>query len=376
MRGNRYFLASPTLGCFTARQLVRLSDIAGLTPGDAAAYADVLIDTLGPVAARRLDEPPPYRTFLSDDHTPVEYSFAFVPGAAPMLRVLLEPGCGADGLASNGRAGLRRVREMARAWNFSTDRLDELEDLFFPDRPEGPLALWLALELCPGGVPKVKVYLNPAASGAERSFATVRKAMRRLGHAKAFKSLPAADGFPFLALDLGDWDTPRVKVYLRHDGLSATRAPGLSRMPDGPAPAEVTEFFRTVAGLDPSGAADAVPLTGRPVLSCHAFTDTTAERPSGFTLHIPVRDYVRHDGEALERAETVLARHGVDPAPLLGSLPAVTSRLPEEGIGLIAYLALVHQQGRPPRVTAYLSSEAYAVRPPLRVPGRRAAMAV
>jgi hypothetical protein len=33
-------------------------------------------------------------------------------------------------------------------------------------------------------------------------------------------------------------------------------------------------------------------------------------------------------------------------------------------VGLIAYLALAHQQGRPPRVTAYLSSEAYAVRPP------------
>jgi hypothetical protein len=34
-------------------------------------------------------------------------------------------------------------------------------------------------------------------------------------------------------------------------------------------------------------------------------------------------------------------------------------------VGLIAYLALAHQRDRAPRVTAYLSSEAYAVRPPV-----------
>jgi DMATS type aromatic prenyltransferase len=376
MRGGRNSPAGPTLGSFAARQLVRLSDIAGLSPDDTAAYADVLIDTLGPVAARPLCEPPPSPTFLSDDHTPVEYSFAFLPGAAPTLRVLLEPGCGADSMARNGRTGLRVVREMARAWNFSTDRLDELQDLFFPVRPKGLLALWLALELRPGGVPGVKVYLNPAARGRKRALDTVREAMRRLGHAEAFAALPPADGLPFLALDLGDWEAPRVKVYLRHDGLSATEAAGLSRMPAGPAPAALTEFFRTVAGLDPTGVEDNVPLTGKPVLSCHAFTDCATARPSGFTLHIPIRDYVRHDGEALERAVAALFRNGVDPAPLLGALTAVTSRLPEEGVGLLAYLALVHQQGNPPRVTAYLSSEAYAVRPPVRVPRRRAALAL
>ncbi|CAL9634275.1 tryptophan dimethylallyltransferase family protein [Streptomyces sp. enrichment culture] len=372
MRKGRTSLAVPALGCFTARQLVRLCDVAGLPPEDSATYADVLLHTLGPMASRPLHEPPPCRTFLSDDHTPVEYSFAFHTGAAPMLRVLLEPGWAADTLAENGRAGLRAVRDMARTWRFATDRLDELEDLFFPEDPEGPLALWCALELCPGGVPKVKVYLNPAASGAERSHATVREAMRRLGHGEAFAALPPADGFPFLALDLGDWETPRVKVYLRHDGLSAAEAPGLSRMPAGPEPETVTEFFRTAAGLDGTGTDDAVPLTGRPVLTCHAFTESTAGLPSGFTLHIPVRDYARHDGESLERAATALYRIGVDPAALLGSLSAVTARLPEEGVGLIAYLALVHQQGCPPRVTVYISSEAYAVRPPVRVPVRGA----
>ena len=47
-----------------------------------------------------------------------------------------------------------------------------------------------------------------------------------------------------------------------------------------------------------------------------------------------------------------------------GRWPPSPPRPLEDGAGLIAYLALVHERGRPPRVTAYLSSEAYGVRPP------------
>ncbi len=352
-----------TLGAFTRAQLVRLCEIAELSPDDTESYARTLVEALGPAAERSLALPPPTRTFLSDDHTPVEYSLSFSPGRAPVLRVLVEPGCGADTRAENGRIGLDVVRAMARRWDFSTERLDEIEDLFFPAQPKGPLALWIALELVPGGVPRVKVYLNPAASGVKRSAKTVRKALRRLGHKRAYAALPKADGHPFLALDLGRWETPRVKVYARHLDLSAAEAGGLSRTGSGPGPAEIQEFFRATAATDD--------LDRRPGLSCHSFTETETGRPSGFTVHIPVRDYARDDGEVLERAVDVLRTHGMDPAPLVGSLSALTTRRPEDGVGLIAYLALAHQQGHPPRVTAYLSSEAYAVRPPTEQ-GRRA----
>ncbi|MEU9593513.1 tryptophan dimethylallyltransferase family protein [Streptomyces sp. NPDC048193] len=349
-----------TLGALTSGQLRRLGLVAGLSETDIDTYARVLTDTLGASGDRTLALPPPNRTFLSDDHTPVEFSLSFQPGAAPALRVLLEPGCGADSLAHNGRVGLETVRAMAKRWNFTTGPLDAVRDLFLPRAPHGPLALWCALELRPGGVPKVKVYLNPAASGPERTVETVREALYRLGHRQAFATLPAADGYPFVALDLGDWEEPRVKVYLRHDNLTAGQAGRLSRMDPGPHPAGVEDFFLTAAGA----ATRVARLAGRPGLTCHSFTDTGTARPSGFTLHIPVRDYARHDGEALARGVSVLRRYGVD-SPVLGrALAAVTGRRPEDGVGLIAYLALAHQQDRAPRVTAYLSSEAYAVRPP------------
>lgn len=359
----------PTLGALTAGQLLGLCRVVGLESSDAEGYATTLIEALGKAAERPLDLPPPSPTMLSDDHTPVEYSLSFLPGEAPSLRVLLEPGCAAAGLKRNGRLGLRAIREMAERWKFRTDALDDVEDLFFPSAPRGSFALWCALELTPGGVPRMKVYLNPNASGKARSAETVRKALRRLGHKKAFAALPPADGYPFLALDLGDWDEPRAKVYVRHDHLAAAEAPALVRMEPGPGPEEIEDFFRIAAGPGGGGVGGTgereVRLSGRPALTCHAFTEAGAGRPSGFTLHIPVREYARHDGEALARATTLLARYGMDTTSLWRALAAVTPRRPEDGVGLIAYLALALQQGRPPRVTAYISAEAYEVRPPV-----------
>ncbi|GAA1925379.1 DMATS family aromatic prenyltransferase [Streptomyces sodiiphilus] len=353
------------LGSFVAGQLTRLCRAVGLGHADAHGYADLLTQSLEHVVERPLDLPPHAPTFLSDDHTPVEFSLSFVPGADPTLRVLLEPGHGAGDLAANGRTGLRVVRAMAQRWGFTTDRLDELEDLFFPPSPQGPLALWLALELRPGGVPKVKVYLNPAASGKDRAARTVREALCRLGHERAFATLPQADGYPFLALDLGDWETPRAKIYLAHQGLSVADSGALSRMDPGPEPHVLQEFLCTAGDLDASPAfRDSARFAGRPVLSCHSFTEAKSGLPSGFTLHFPVRDYASHDGEARARARALLSRYGMDPAPLDRALAGVSGRRLQDGVGLIAYLALVHELGRPPRVTTYISSEAYKVQPP------------
>ena len=360
-RRARWARAQDTLGGHAAFQLLRLCEVVGLDQADATGYARTLAEALGPVARRPLDLPPATRSFLSDDHTPVEFSLSFAAGGAATLRVLLEPGSGVGGLALSGRTGLGIVRDLARRWEVSTERLDALEDLFLPPSPQGPLALWCALELLPGGVPRIKVYLNPAASGAAAANGTVREALRRLGHGQAFASLPDTGRHLFFALDLGDREEPRVKVYTVHDDLSAAEAGGLSRMEGGPGPAEVEAFFRAAAGI---GVGEDARLDRRPVQTCHAFTETATGLPSGFTLYVPVRDYVRHDGEALDRAAGLLRRYGVDPAQLVGSLAAVTSRRPEEGAGLIAYLGLAHQQGRPRRVMAYISSEAYEVRPP------------
>ncbi|SEG88418.1 aromatic prenyltransferase, DMATS type [Actinacidiphila yanglinensis] len=352
------------LGDLVTAQLGRLCEVAQFDRADAQTYARVLTDGLGPVAVRSLALPPPSNSFLSDDHTPVEFSLAFQPGATPALRVLLEPGAGTEDLAANGRTGLRVIREMAERWKFSTARLDQLEDLFFPASPEGPLALWCALDLRPGGVPGVKVYLNPAANGYDRTEETVREALARLGYRDAFDTLPSGDGLPFVALDLGAWKAPRVKVYVTHEQLVAEQAAEIPRGASDRERDEARSFFRTIAGGSEEGGDDGEGPLIRRALTCHSFTETATGLPSGYTLHMPVRGYVRDDGQARGRAVAVLRRLGMDSAALDRALSAATSRPLDDGVGLLAYVALVHQRGQAPRVTVYVSSEAYEVQPP------------
>ncbi|WP_326696295.1 prenyltransferase [Streptomyces sp. NBC_01754] len=354
-----------TLGDHVLGQLRRLGATVGLSEADTELYGQVLIDSLAGVAHRPLSLPPASPTFLSDDHTPVEFSLAGAPGVAPALRVLVEPGWAHSDMVDSGRAGLAVIRAMGARWGFATDQLDALADLFFPDAAQGPLALWYALDLRAGGVPGVKVYLNPSASGPESAARTVREALRRLGYGQAFEQLPPAVGYPFLALDLGAWTSPRIKVYVRHSRMSADDACALSRT-SGATAADIRYFFHAAAGsLEPPerGGNDTLRLVRRPALTCHSFTEGDSD-PSGFTLHIPVRDYVRDDEEALARATALLTRTGMDPTVLSRSLGALTQRTLADGVGLIAYLALVYERNRPPRLTAYLSSEAYRVRQP------------
>ncbi|MFE6893658.1 tryptophan dimethylallyltransferase family protein [Streptomyces sp. NPDC057694] len=356
--------AETTLGGHVLGQLRRLGAVVGLSETDTALYGQVLLDSLAGAARRPLSLPPASPSFLSDDHSPVEFSLACTPDSVPALRVLVEPGWAHGDMGDSARAGLDAIRAMAVRWSFPTDQLDALEDLFFPAGAEGPLALWYALDLRAGKAPGVKVYLNPSAAGPEHAARTVEEALRRLGYGKAFAELPPAAGYPFLALDLGAWASPRTKVYVKHARMSADDACALGRS-SGSA-ADIRYFFHAVAGSLPpfdQGLDGTARLLRRPALTCHSFTGGASE-PSGFTLHIPVRDYVRDDEEALARATAVLTRFGMDPTALRRSLHALTRRRLDDGAGLIAYLALVYERNRPPRITAYLSSEAYAVRPP------------
>ncbi|MER5259828.1 tryptophan dimethylallyltransferase family protein [Streptomyces sp. NPDC002855] len=354
-----------TLGDHVLGQLQRLGAAVGLSEADTALYGQVLLDSLADSVRRPLSLPPASPSFLSDDHTPVEFSLACTSDAAPALRVLVEPGWTHADMGDSGRAGLEAIHAMAARWNFSTHQLDALQDLFLPAAAEGPLSLWYALDLRAGGVPGVKVYLNPSAAGAEHAAHTVQEALRRLGYDKAFAQLPPAAGYPFLALDLGSWESPRVKVYVQHPRMSADDACALGHA-SGVAAADIRHFFHAAAGpLPPSGQqGDGTPrLLRRSALTCHSFTEGDSD-PSGFTLHIPVRDYVRDDEEALDRATALLTRFGMDPTVLRRSLRALTQRQLTDGVGLIAYLALVYERNRQPRITAYLSSEAYLTRAP------------
>ncbi len=363
-----------TLGEHVGGQLRRLCGAAGYpAPGrDCGGALTDLLELLGPAAPRPLAAGPPSPSFVCDDHSPVEFSLSFSAGGPPSVRVLVEPGCTAASLADNGRQGMRALEALAARRGFSTEPVRRVEDLFLPPVIRGSFALWCAMDLRRDGPPGIKVYVNPQAHGPDRSADVVREALTRSGFGRAWPALregalsrgPGKDVVLFAALDLGRWHTPRLKVYVAHHDATAARMRTAARLLPGGGDRDVDEFCRAVGG-DPGR------FARRPLVSCLSYTAHDSERPSGHTVHVPVRDHVPDDAVARDRATAALRRHraDADAGAVDRALTAMTPRRASEGVGLITYVSLVRSRRQPPRVTVYFSPEAYLVRPP-RAAGR------
>ncbi|MFE1943280.1 tryptophan dimethylallyltransferase family protein [Streptomyces massasporeus] len=356
-----------TLGEHLRGQVRRMCGAAGFAArGDDSGRAlSDLLDLLGPAAHRPLEAGPPSRSFVCDDHSPAEFSLAFSAGSPVSLRLLVEHGCSASTLEENGRLGRQALEALAARRNFSTEPVRRVEDLFFPSARDGRFALWCAMDLRQDLAAGIKVYVDPQAHGRERSAQVAQEALNRFGFGRAWPALreramprgPDRDEILFFALDLGSWHTPRVKVYVAHHDITVAEALTVSRLLPGEPAERVGEFCRLVAG-DPER------FVHRPLVSCLSYTERHRTHPSGYTVHVPVRDYAPDDEVARDRAVAALRRHGMDPGAIDSAWAAMTSRRPRDGVGLIAYVSLVQSTWQPPRVNVYFSPEAYAVRPP------------
>ncbi|GAA3013845.1 DMATS family aromatic prenyltransferase [Actinokineospora diospyrosa] len=323
--------------------------------------ADVLADIIGPAGSRPLDEPAPWRSDVADDHTPVEYSIAFEEDGSHTLRLLVEAGARKPGPAANLRAALAALDRLAQRYPLSLERFTAVRELFLPAEPRGVFSLWFSIVVTKARV-AVKVYLNPQVHGQAAAPGLVAAGLDRLGLAAAWPDLSAhaprpgstLDRFSFFAIDLDDTPRSRVKVYQSHfrAGLrELTRLGAACPLTDA---GVLADFTATIGGLDS--------YDGRPLVTSHIYLDGD-ERPRGFSVYLPVRDYVRDDEVALARTKTLLSAHGFDAAVLDRAVAAVTDRPLDSGVGLIAHVSL--RMGRPrPGVTVYLSAEAYAVAAP------------
>ncbi|GIG92127.1 tryptophan dimethylallyltransferase family protein [Plantactinospora endophytica] len=322
-----------------------------------------LLETfLGDVVARRVGAPPAWPSDVADDHSPVEWSVAFEPNRAPSVRILVEPIAAYPSHRSNTRHALSGLNRLLGHHGLSTNRLLSLGDLFFPQHATGLFALWYSIVLRDEH-PEVKAYLNPAAGGPANSAELVREALHRLGFGEGFRVLqdsglsrgPGLDSCGYFALDLNDGPDARVKVYVSHRAASADDAVRAAKAVPGIDLDQVREFCR-LAG-DQGDRHDR-----RPLMSSYSFLSRRRDTPSGYSLYIPVRDYVADDREARERVIAVLERFGHDPTGCEDAIAAVARRPLEQGRGLISHISL--RMGVPrPGVTVYLSTEIYGVKP-------------
>jgi DMATS type aromatic prenyltransferase len=346
---------------FAIAQLQVLLRAVGLA--DSAERAmKLLAEALGPGCARPLSAVPYWPSFVADDHTPVEFSVALAQNELPAVRMIVESLAEQPGLQENVTAALGVLDQLAEQHQLDLRQLDAVRDLFLPADPQGTFAFWYSLIIQPDVPPAIKVYLNPEVRGSESATSLVREGLGRLGLGAAYETVAdhalrrdGLDRFSFFALDLMDEERARVKTYVAHE---AAEIPDITNAAAA-APDVDPELLSDVVALACGGTG---PFTGRPLMSSYTFMSGDTDRPSGYSLYIPVRDYVRDDLEACERVLAIMARCGLDTAPFVMALASMVRRPLADGVGLIAHVSL--RLGRPrPGVTVYLSSEAYDVTP-------------
>ncbi|WP_308102781.1 tryptophan dimethylallyltransferase family protein [Lentzea sp. CC55] len=352
----------PSLRDFAIGQLHDLLRAAGLAES-AESAAKLLGEALGPGGGLPLSAVPHWPSSVADDHTPVEFSVALARNEHPVVRMIVEPLAGQPGKRANLGAALDVLDGLAARHQVRLGLLDRVRDLFLPEDPQGEFAFWYSLIVGREAAPGVKVYLNPDVRGRESATALVAEALARLGLDAALPSVSrnalrrdGLDRFSFFALDLTDESRARVKTYVSHeDAVIADVVRAAQAAPDVD-PALLTDVCEIACGGDG-------PFSRRPLMSSYTFLSGDTDRPSGYSLYIPVRDYVQDDLEACERVLSIMVRCGFDPSPFFMALASLVRRPLGEGVGLIAHVSL--RLGRPrPGVTVYLSSEAYAVTPP------------
>lgn len=347
---------------FTGRQLHALLHSLGITEKTENSLG-MLADALGPGGARPLSLPPAWPSDVADDHTPLEFSTAFETGARPVLRTIVEPTATSPSRRANTESALAALVALGRRQKLDLSRFDRVRDLFLPEQPLSDFTFWYSLVFRPDEPPAVKVYLNPLVRGEDLADDLVREGLARTGFAAGHRTLfdhamtrPGADRYSFFALDLVDRRRARVKVYVSHHDAEvavAQRAAHAAREVDAD---RLADFCRIVGG-------GARVFDRRPLISSYTFLDGDTSRPSGYSLYLPVRDYVGDDAEALRRVHAIMAEYRLDTAQFDAALRSIARRPLDEGVGLIAHVSL--RTGKPrPGITVYLSSEAYHVTSP------------
>lgn len=354
-------MAGLSLGEHLGTQLENLAEIVGT---DSTAAKKLLTDLLGSTGSRLLTEPPVWPSDVSDDHTPVEFSVAFNNEERPTLRVLGEALGERPSPINNLWAAHRFLRNQAARFKLSMSQFDRVRDVFATRNPEGGFGLWHSLVFRNGRPPEFKVYFNPELKGVGRAPGLVAEALDRLGLGGSYRTalahsvrpgeLGRADRLTFFALDLHDRPHARVKLYMTHHGAQARDLVRAASVVDDIDPNEIIEFCRIAGG-------GTVAFGRRPLVGSYTFLGGV-DRPVGFSIYVPIRDYVTDDGQARDRVIALLDRYGFSSAQFDRVLAALTPRCLRSGVGLIAHVSL--RLGPPrPGMTVYLSAEAYEVSP-------------
>jgi DMATS type aromatic prenyltransferase len=294
-------------------------------------------------------------SFISDDHTPYELSLLLGARTA-QVRIMAEPLPlqGPVTLARTIEAGRALATRLRREFGVDVSRLERIADLFLPDDPQGPFALWLAASLDGEGTPSFKLYVNPAVRGAHQAPRLVEEALQRLGLDGAWATTtrvlrrgPELDELRFFSVDLDADAVARAKVYaFHHDATPTYLAEVVGSVPRAE-PARVHAFCRALVG------GDGVLRAARQPGTCLAFVAGSSLPKTG-TVHVPIRAFAPDDAVAHQRVLDAMAAAEIVSPAFQAAIRAMASRPLETGSGLIAWAA-IRTGGAEPMVNVYVA---------------------
>lgn len=302
---------------------------------------------------------PDWRSFVSDDGSP--YEFSLLLGGEPEVRLMVEA---VPKDNTNLRGSIDAGWEMAKAlvpFGARLERLEQLADLFLPSQPPtGAFALWLGACFARDGSVAFKAYLNPCLFGPHKAPSLMQDALQRLGFSAAWPTLTKVlsrraelDELRFLSIDLHDDAKARFKVYGFLRQANAVRFADAVSIAGGDHGERVERFCDTVAGGKGMFAATRDPGVA------FAFVDGEPT-PRTATVHVPVRAFAPNDRVAKDRMLDVGRLMGIDTSHAVRALDALAQRPLEQSSGAISWLGLRIGQGST-KLNVYLAPQSNSV---------------
>ncbi|WP_112873867.1 hypothetical protein [Paracoccus endophyticus] len=293
--------------------------------------------------------PPPRRSRLSEDGTPIQFATAVGP-ATPSLRFVGDPVLPGDGGAQGLRRACAAMDRVAAVLGLGAE-LDALRPLLAVLAPEDSRALrddpagalWIGVGFAPGIPGRMRLYLNGGWGSAAQRPDRTRAFAAHFGQAHAWRAaearLPAALSPLGMALTLAPGRPACGALYLRAFGLGLDAYAALARQVAGPASADAIGAFGAALLGD-----DAARPTPSAVLSfgCGGGPGLTVDLE--FCAHCLFRD----DAQARQRLLGLFSTLGLDATPYL-----TLARHLDDGA----------QDAGPPRVHAFVGVDAKAAAP-------------
>ncbi len=343
-----------------SRQLGALCRAAGLARKEAE-IIDLFRELTAPWSNEVIRTRPAWPSDVCDDHTPYEFSVVF--GSKPELRILIEAQADAPSIERYWAAGKSLSERIAAKYPISLERFQRIEDLFVPG-PSSRFAIWHAVSFWPDREPEFKLYLDAQARGKGRAAALLEEALSRLGLGNAWPHATAAtrrgmelDELKYLSLDLAPSAQSRVKVYARHHAATLEDMERVMQAEGGLPPGEASAFIRNIT--DSEG-----PYFARPLFTCTALIATESSPLVRRTLYVPITAYADDDAVAAQRIQGYLESQQLPVARYTDSVNALGGALANAAppsVGMHSYAAL-RREGGQPRVTVYLSPQAYTAK--------------